>query len=492
MLLLVLVVSLWMGVVSGEMQAQSVKVGSKNFTESYILANLLVETIEKRGFEADPKFGMGGSGLLFQSLQQGSIDIYPEYTGTIVQALLKRQDKDMGIEELNQLLKPLNLVVSQSLGFNNSYGLAVRREFAKTHGLKTISDLKKVSAQMVGGFEHEFLKRSDGFYSLMKSYNLPPLKQVKGMDHSLAYEALAGGSVDLIDIYTTDGKLEKFDFVTLSDDQNYFPKYYAVWISRLDFVKEHPRLWQMATEWEGKISDSLMTHLNADVEEKRATAKAVLYKNNLIQGELESQDGRYDRIKKYGVEHLYLVLLSVGLAILLGFPLAFMATHTPALKHGILMLSSAVQTIPSLALLCFLIPVFGVGFVPSIVALVLYALLPIVINSYTGLSLIDRELMDMAKQLGMNRWQKLWHVQVPMSLPYVLAGIKTSLITSIGTATLAALIGAGGFGTPILTGLALNDYSVIMEGAIPVCILALIAQILFQVLEKKVVSPGLY
>ena len=157
-----------------------------------------------------------------------------------------------------------------------------------------------------------------------------------------------------------------------------------------------------------------------------------------------------------------------------------------------MLMSSAFQTVPSLALLCFLIPFFGVGFTPSIIALVLYALLPIVVNSYTGLSLIDKTLLDMSRQLGMNKWQALWHVQIPIALPYILAGVKTSSITAIGTATLAALIGAGGFGTPILAGLALNNYTTIMEGAIPVCLMAFLVQLLFQVMEKKLVSPGLY
>lgn len=473
--------------------AKDVVVGSKNFTESYILSQLLVEVLSQEEVEVGEKFGMGGTGFVLESLRNKAIDIYPEYTGTIVQAILHRKEKNMSVSDLNQFLKPLGYMISESLGFNNTYALIVRRETAEQFNLKTVSDLKRVAGNLIGGFSHEFLERSDGFYELKKAYQMEDLKQQKAMDHSLAYEALSNGSIDVTDAYTTDGKLKKFDFVLLDDDQKFFPKYEAVWMTRIDFVKENPKLWEALKKWEGRLSEDLMIQLNADVEEKKATRRNVLVKHGVIEKGVDSEvKGLLGRIKTYGIEHSYLVAVSVILAILFGFPLAYGATENPTLKQVVMLVSSGFQTIPSLALLCFMIPFFGVGFVPSIIALVLYALLPIVVNSYTGLSLVNKTLMDMAKQLGMNRWQVLWHVQVPISLPYVLAGVKTSSITAIGTATLAALIGAGGFGTPILAGLALNDYATIMEGALPVCLMAFLVQMLFQFLEKKLVSPGLY
>ena len=466
---------------------------SKNFTESYILAQLAADTLRLKDISVSTRFGLGGTGFVLESLLSKDIDVYPDYTGTILQAVLKSEEKNVSIDELNDRLKSMGLMVSSSLGFNNTYAIIVRSETAEKYNLKTLSDLKKVSSKLNGGFSHEFIERKDGLHPLQKHYQWPPFKKLSGMDHSLAYEALTNKSIDLTDAYTTDGKLEKFDFVILEDDLGFFPKYEAVWVTRRDFVEENPEIWSVLTSWEGQINEKLMIKINGDVEEKRARVENVLQKNGL----LEKKEGalirtRMDRIKTYGVEHSILVLVSVFLAILIGFPLAYGATENKVLKHIVMLMSSAFQTVPSLALLCFLIPFFGVGFKPSIIALVLYALLPIVVNSYTGLSLIDRTLLDMAKQLGMTRWQSLWHVQIPISLPYILAGIKTSSITAIGTATLAALIGAGGFGAPILAGLALNDYSTIMEGAIPVCLMAFLAQILFQFLEKKLVSPGLY
>lgn len=470
-----------------------VTVGSKNFTESYILAQLLVETLQEQNYDVSVKLGMGGTGFVLESLRGKAIDLYPEYTGTILQAILQRDEKEMSVKQINELLRPMGLVIGSPLGFNNTYAMIVRKELAEKYNLKKVSDLKPLMGELVGGFSHEFLERGDGFYQLKAAYGLRDLKSLKAMDHSLAYEALANRSIDLTDAYTTDGKLEKFDFVLLEDDLGFFPRYEAVWMSRLDFVKEHPKIWELVNQWQGKLDEKLMIRLNADLEEKRATRETVLQKNHVTQPKSSPLlSGRFKRIKNYGIEHTYLVFVSVVLAILIGFPLAYGATENSTLKHIVMFLSSGFQTIPSLALLCFMIPFFGVGFLPSIIALVLYALLPIVVNSYTGLSLVDRTLMDMAKQLGMNRWQALWHVQVPISLPYVLAGVKTSSITAIGTATLAALIGAGGYGTPILAGLALNDYTTILEGAIPVCLMAFLAQVIFQLLEKKLVSPGLY
>ncbi len=474
-------------------QIHAVTIGSKNFTESYILAQLLVETLNDTDEEVSVKLGMGGTGFVLESLKSGAIDIYPEYTGTILQAILKRDEKEMDIEEINKHLEPMGLILGPPLGFNNTYAIMVRRKTAEKYGLKKISDLKEIMPRLTAGFSHEFLERSDGYFALKQAYGLPDLRSHKAMDHSLSYEALASGAVDVAEAYTTDGKLAKFDFVILEDDLQFFPRYEAAWLSRIDFVKENPLLWELINQWAGKIDEDTMMKLNADVEEKRESTTSVLYAHGILEGDGGNQvDSRLRRIKAYGIEHSYLVFVSVFFAILIGFPLAYGATENQNLKHIVMFLSSGFQTIPSLALLCFMIPFFGVGFLPSIIALILYALLPIVVNSYTGLSLVDKTLLDMSKQLGMNKWQTLWHVQMPISLPYVLAGIKTSSIIAIGTATLAALIGAGGYGTPILAGLALNDYSTIMEGAIPVCVMAFVVQSLFQVAEKKLVSPGLY
>ncbi|MAV90185.1 MAG: hypothetical protein CL676_02115 [Bdellovibrionaceae bacterium] len=472
-------------------KAFAVDVASKNFTESYILAQLAADTLSQEDIPVSTHLGLGGTGFVLESLLSHSIDVYPDYTGTLLQVVLKSSKKQVSIEDLNQMLDPMGIAVSESLGFNNTYALIVRKETAAKYKLKTVSDLKKVSSKLNGGFSHEFTERKDGLKPLRAYYKIPPFRSTKGMDHSLAYEALNNGSIDVTDAYTTDGKLAKFDFVLLEDDLGFFPDYQAVWVTRKDFIQKNPKAWAALTAWSGKIDEKLMTKLNADVEEKRATVASVGMDNGLVEKKSALQ-GRMRRISNYAVEHSVLVLVSVFLAIVIGFPLAYGATENNTLKHIVMLMSSAFQTVPSLALLCFLIPFFGVGFTPSIIALVLYALLPIVVNSYTGLSLIDKTLLDMSRQLGMNKWQALWHVQIPIALPYILAGVKTSSITAIGTATLAALIGAGGFGTPILAGLALNNYTTIMEGAIPVCLMAFLVQLLFQVMEKKLVSPGLY
>ena len=137
-----------------------------------------------------------------------------------------------------------------------------------------------------------------------------------------------------------------------------------------------------------------------------------------------------------------------------------------------------------MALLCFLIPIFGIGTLPSLVALFLYGLLPIVLSTFTGIKTLDPRLIEAADSLGLTSWQKIKLIEVPLAFPQILAGIKTSAIINIGTATLAALIGAGGYGAPIITGLALNDMPTVLQGAIPAALMAFMVHGIFEVIER--------
>jgi osmoprotectant transport system permease protein len=149
------------------------------------------------------------------------------------------------------------------------------------------------------------------------------------------------------------------------------------------------------------------------------------------------------------------------------------------------------QTIPSLALLCFMIPLFGIGKMPALVALALYALLPIVRNTYTGLISIDRQLLEIAGVLGLSRWQRLVRIELPLSSLHIMAGIKTSAVWTVGTATLAAFIGGGGYGDLIVRGLALDDVTLILSGAVPAAVMALVFHGLFERLDRVVIPKGL-
>jgi osmoprotectant transport system permease protein len=190
-------------------------------------------------------------------------------------------------------------------------------------------------------------------------------------------------------------------------------------------------------------------------------------------------------------EHLWLVGVSLLFSVVVGIPLGIMAVRFHAAGQAILLSSALVQTVPSLALLCFLIPVFGVGTKPALAALCLYSLLPVVLNTFTGIRGINPTHIENARAFGLTPRQVLLRVTLPLASPTLLAGIKTATIVSIGTATLAALVGAGGYGAPIVSGLALNDMPTILTGAIPAALMALVAHGLFEVLGVVLIPAGL-
>ena len=311
---------------------------------------------------------------------------------------------------------------------------------------------------------HEF-ERHDGWPGLREHYDLR-LSEVRVIEHALSYEALSQGKVDIIDIYSTDGRLEKLDLRILQDDRGFFPDYKAVMFVREDFIERYPRTWERLEQaLINQIDDREMSRLNAlaELDGKSLAEVSSLF----LESELPSQ-GRTDTVWKevfaLTLDHLYLVALSLGLAGLMGIPLGLVAARFKKLGQIELMSVGVLQTIPSLALLCFMIPLFGIGKIPSLVALFLYALLPIVRNTYTGMISLDRQLLEIAGVLGLNWWQRLLRIELPLSSVNILAGIKTSAVLTVGTATLAAFIGGGGYGTLIVRGLALDDMSITLAG----------------------------
>lgn len=472
-------------------QTNTITISSKNFTESYILAEIITKKI-KDNFPAQnikSNLGMGGTGLLFSALKNGDIDIYPEYTGTIAEAILKRPELK-AINEINKALLPIGLIITESLGFNNTYAFAVKQDVAEKYSLNSISDLQKFP-DLRFGFSYEFLKRSDGYYALAKKYNLKH-KNVLGMQHSLAYEAIESASVDLIDVYATDAKIEKMGFRILKDDLKFFPRYDSVLLANIKFVERYPEIWKMLKALENHIDEPEMIRLNALVELEKYTFKesaGQFFQSSLRQ--IPKQNIKYGQIWTKTKEHLFLVFVSLLLAIVVGVPLGYLATLSQVLKQTIFAVSGVVQTIPSLALLCFFVPFLGIGTTPALTALFLYGLLPIVRNTYTGIDSIDAKLKETSQVLGLKRFQNLFWVELPLAMPSILSGIKTSAIINVGTATLAAFIGCGGLGSFIVTGLALNDMNIILHGAIPSAGLALILQGLFDVMDKLVIPKGI-
>jgi osmoprotectant transport system permease protein len=465
--------------------AETMKVGSKRFTESYILGEIIVRTAG----EAVHRPGLGNTGILYAALRSGSIDLYPEYTGTIAREILKLEGgADLGA--LNRALAPLGLGAAVPLGFNNSYALAMREERARTLGVRTIGDLAR-HPELRPGLSQEFLGRADGWPGLKAAYGLP-FDAPAGLDHGLAYEALAAGRIDVMDIYTTDAKIERYQLVALQDDRNYFPRYDAVLLYRLDLPKRFPQAWAKLQKLEGRIDERTMIRLNAAAElqgKSFAEAAALLDAGNVASPSREKSflNALFgpDFWRLTG-EHLLLVFASLAASVAAGIPLGVLASRVKALAQAVLGAVGVIQTIPSLALFAFLIALLGtIGTVPALIALFLYALLPIVRNTHAGLEAVGKGMRHAALALGLRPGQRLALVELPLAAPAILAGIKTSAVINVGTATIAAFVGAGGYGERIVAGLALNDNATLLAGAVPAAALALIVQGLFELGERR-------
>jgi osmoprotectant transport system permease protein len=470
--------------------ADAIVVGSKAFTEGYVLGEIAAQTVEKEtGAPVSRKLGMGSTGIVFAALKSGAIDVYSDYTGTLAEAILKRPDLK-SIEDIRAALSGMGLIMSGPLGFDDTYALAVKENFAAKQQLRSISDLKRVEGELRGAFSYEFMDRKDGFQGMVQSYQLHFASQkIKRMEHSLTFQAIDDGAVDLIDLYSTDAKIEKSKLRVLTDDRNYFPVYQAVWVARREFTERHPQAWQALLNLQGSINERTMIDMNAQADIQHVSFARIAA--NFLGAEAPRSQSLRSNIWQRTREHLWLVGIALLFSVLVGIPLGLVAARFHATGQGILVASALVQTVPSLALLCFLIPLFGVGMKPALAALCMYSLLPVVLNTFTGIRSVDPKHLENARAFGMTRRQILLRIVLPLASPTILAGIKTATIVSIGTATLAALVGAGGYGAPIVSGLSLNDVPTILTGAVPAALMALIAYGLFELLGLALIPAGL-
>ena len=462
-----------------------VTVGSKRFTESYILGELVCQTLQASGAACEHKQGLGNTGILEQALSSGAVDVYPEYTGTIVRELLKREGNP-SLAELNLWLAPRGLKAGVPLGFNNSYALAMREADAQQLGVKTMSDLARLPAASLRlGLSHEFLVRADGWPALKVAYALP-FATGSGLDHGLAYEAIKAAQVDVIDVYSTDAKIGRYALRVLQDDRGFFPKYDAVLLMRAAVIEAPLRALQ------GRIDERAMIALNAQVElDGRSfaeVARSFLASKTAPAAPRQTFMERLlaPDLARLTMQHLLLVFGSLAMALVVGVPLGVAAWRWPKLSAAVLGAAGVVQTIPSLALLAFLIALLGaIGFWPALLALFIYALLPIVSNTHAGLQAVPPGLQDAARALGLTPVQSMRLVMLPLALPVLLAGARTAAVINVGTATMAAFIGAGGYGERIVAGLAVNDTQAMLAGAVPAAVLALVVQWGFARFERR-------
>jgi len=489
-----------------------VVVGSKNFAENRLLAEMFARLLEaETDLTIERRLNLAGTQVCFEALRSGAIDLYPEYTGTGLVTLLGQPPRGDATKTLNhvrtEFARRFDLRWLPPLGFENAYELAVPSDVAEKFQLRTISDLSRVSSQLRAGLGYEFIERDDGLPGLRETYGLE-FKSVRALQQTLKYQAAAAREVDCLDVYTTDGRLLVYDLEILEDDLSFFPPYQAAPLIRGGTLRAHPEIGNVLALLADALNEDAMRGLNLRVQEKgepiervaqqaleelglvgEASVDAVSTREVSFLGYLWAQ--RYD-LGSRTLEHLALTALALALGILVTVPLGLMLERHRSAAEPMIRAIGVTQTIPSIALLAFMIPCLGVGFVPAIVALWIYSLFPILRNTYTGVRDAVPDAVNAASALGMTETQVLRRVRLPLSIPVILAGVRTSAVLTVGTATLAAFIGAGGLGVPIVAGLQLADTKRILSGALPAAALALLVDFALAGAERLLRPRGIH
>ena len=472
--------------VSAHAQDTAVTVGSKTFTEGVVLGEVATQAARSAGVDAIHRREIGGTRVLWSALLRGDVDAYPEYTGTLTEEIFAGEAIDSDAA-LAAALAREGVRMTEPLGFNNTYAIGMVEARAEALGIATISDLAAHPDLRVG-VSNEFLDRADGWPGLRAAYGLPQA-DVRGLDHDLALRALAAGDLDATDLYSTDAEIAAFDLRVLTDDRAFFPRYDAVILYRDGTALAAVAAWDALA---GTLSADTMAALNARVrlDGQPEAVVAAGFLGDRPAGEM-AVASRAERVWTRTKEHLSLVGLSLLAAILVAIPLGVLAAKVAWLEAPVLGVVSVAYTIPSLALLVFMLPLLGIGAAPALAALFLYSLLPIVRTTHAGLTGIAPVLRESAAALGLPAPVRLWRIELPLASPSILAGVQTSAVINVGTATLGALVGAGGYGQPILTGIRLDDLGLILEGAVPSALLALAVQGLFSLAGRWAIPRGL-
>lgn len=481
--------------------APVVRVGSKAFTESVVLGEILEHLITSAGGKSEHLAELGGTQICWKALLAGEIDGYVEYTGTIQQEILTGESV-RGDESMREALAARGVVMSRHLGFNNTYALGMPEDLASKLNIRTISDLAASPElpRLKMRFSDEFIERADGWRGLRAEYGFPDVPE-RGIDHALAYRGLQSGSHQVTDIFTTDAEIRLYNIRVLEDDRGYFPLYQAVLLTRTDLAERAPKVAESLRRVEHSIDNAKMIDLNARakldrVDESQVAAEFLRDRLKLdIKLPGQGTSARLGRTLGRALDnlkqHLLLVLISLAAAIVVAVPLGVLSYCRPRIGRLVLNTVGVMQTLPAMAVLVFTIPLLGLGAGPAIFALFLYSLLPIVRNTYTGLKDIPNHLRESAIVLGLSPMARLKLIELPLASTSILAGIRTAAVINVGTATIGALVGAGGFGQPILTGIRLDDFGLILQGAIPAAILAVVVQAAFGYAERWLVPAGL-
>lgn len=494
--------------------ARPVVVATKPFAESYLLGEMFAQLLEARGLTVERRPGLGATEIAFGALRSGAIDVYPEYTGTGLLAILGAEppsDAGAAFRMVSEAFRDRwGIRWLPPLGFENSYAIAVRPETADSLGLGTLSDLARVGGTLVAGLSPDFIGRADGLVGLEGAYGLG-FGAVRPLLQAVKYEALARGEVDVIDGYSTDGAIARHGLTVLEDDLGFFPPYDAAAVVGPRLWEDLPEAVAALVELSGRVEVETMRALNRRVEMDGApvasVAASALRELGLVgdggstqaRGPAPDDRGsflsylwsrRADTLTQTR-RHLFLVTLSLLAGLLVAVPLGLALTRRPGTAETVIRGVGTLQTVPSIALLAFMIPWLGIGVTPAVTALFLYSLFPMVRNTYTGVRDADPAAVSAARALGMTEHQLLRHVRLPLAAPVIMAGVRTAAVINVGTATLAAFIGAGGLGDPIVAGLALSDTRMILSGAVPAAVMAVLADAGLGWMEGRMAPAGL-
>jgi osmoprotectant transport system permease protein len=497
--------------VSSRETARPVVVASKPFGESYLLAEMFAQLLEARGIGVERRLGLGATEIAFGALRTGAIDVYPEYTGTGLLAILHERPSPDPRAVFAQVAREFEARFRvrwlPPLGFQNTYAIAVRRETAQRLGLRTLSDLARAGPTLRAGLTPDFIGREDGLPGLGRAYGLR-FREVRALLPAVKYQALAAGQVDVIDGYATDGLIARYDLVVLEDDRGFFPPYEAAALLAPGLTERRPAAVAALTELSGRLSEVTMRNLNrrveVDNEPVARVARDALGTLGLL-APAAADKGGSPTGKRAGLaaylwaergtllgltaRHVFLVIVSLAAAIAVALPLGLGLERLRGGAEAVIRAVGVLQTMPGIALLAFMIPLLGIGVVPALTALFLYSLYPILRNTYTGVRDAAPDAVSAATALGMTPRQVLRYVRLPLAAPLIMAGIRTAAVINVGTATLAAFIGAGGLGDPIASGLALSDTRMILSGALPAAALALVVDAALGACER-LVRPG--
>ena len=446
--------------------SDEILIGAKKFTEGNISAHIVSQLISRIDPSQKTRVleNLGGTGIVTAAIKSKEVDIYVDYTGTLINSF--KSDR----RRLEDDLLKEGIYLGPELGFNNSYGLAVG---PKSSRLK-ISDIKESDRI---GVSHEFYKRKDGYESLKDHYgfNITPT----AVEHSLLYNSLSSDHLDIIEVYTTDAKIRKNNLRVLKDDKKFFPRYDAVVLVNKEFMEDNAELVDsLFTEIEKNIDNNKIMNANYLVEEQGLTyAQAA---GHVTKTHVDGSSNELLDILPYFLDHFKYLIITVILCVVVGVPLGAISAKSKKMEKWIVGTVSVLQTIPSLALLVFLIPIFGLGEVTTLIALVLYGLLPIVKNTYNGVKNIPTELIEFSDLIQMSKLQKLFIIELPLAKEEILTGVRITSVMTVGLTVIASFIGAGGLGMLIVTGLSLNDTDMILRGAIPSALMALVIEFFFQ------------